>query len=431
MARNILRPWVRTDKLRNGTGGIQWEVDRQAHPLLDPSFMQGSSRLLRFLQMTYERVSESEEAYLREAKRLLQPPGLRGGPPGDESELERIAEYLREADVYLHETIQLLPHDSRGHVKLSPQVFGCQDLRCLLSLLFNCADPRIRYEAQRKLCLAKLLIDIENSRQVQDGPRHKAYLERLLEEALWRHVRQWTDLEIGFRTDDQDGQSIRYTSRPGPEDQRWTFHSGFIDKRDGERHLTLDILYHSCRFKRTVEPISFEIVDGRHRVIERVRWGRMRRHRSGSILSKMIRKGINNPDEIGDLIGAMFIVHEDEALSDLLWVLDSGIGNPLGWRNVTDTLASERDRATLDRHSGRGFKVFKGDVDILYPGGNGHPPYRFQVEIQIYTLEAFLRTVCGSHEASHLALKLRQFLFGLVPRIFPREIYGEEWLHLE
>ena len=34
----------------------------------------------------------------------------------------------------------------------------------------------------------------------------------------------------------------------------------------------------------------------------------------------------------------------------------------------------------------------------------------FPVEIQIYTLEGFLRTVPGAHDANHLALKLRQFL---------------------
>jgi len=68
-------------------------------------------------------------------------------------------------------------------------------------------------------------------------------------------------------------------------------------------------------------------------------------------------------------------------------------------------------------------------VDVLYsPGGEGTAPYRFPVEIQIFTLEGYLRTVCSTHEASHRALKLRQFLFGLVPRIFPRGVYGSEWL---
>ena len=44
-------------------------------------------------------------------------------------------------------------------------------------------------------------------------------------------------------------------------------------------------------------------------------------------------------------------------------------------------------------------------------------------------LESFLRTVCGAHHANHLALKLRQFLLGLVPVLFPARIYGKDWLH--
>jgi hypothetical protein len=142
----------------------------------------------------------------------------------------------------------------------------------------------------------------------------------------------------------------------------------------------------------------------------------------------MIRRGINNPNEISDIIGAMFIVNDNDALTDLLVLMDSCIGTPFGWRNVTDTLQKRPGGAALNEFSSKDFKVFKGDIDVLYQEEGDTTPYRFPVEVQIYTLESYLRTVCGAHEASHLALKLRQFLFGLVPKIFPMEIYGEGWL---
>ena len=95
-------------------------------------------------------------------------------------------------------------------------------------------------------------------------------------------------------------------------------------------------------------------------------------------------------------------------------------------------MAFTADALRLNPDSGSGYKVFKGDLDILHPAiPPGRLPYRFTVEIQIYTLEGFLRTVHGAHAASHLALKLRQFLYGLVPRLFPRAIYGTDWLRLE
>jgi len=49
----------------------------------------------------------------------------------------------------------------------------------------------------------------------------------------------------------------------------------------------------------------------------------------------------------------------------------------------------------------------------------------FSVEVQIYTVEGFLRTVHSRHYASHQRLKLRQFLIALLPSLFPREIYGD------
>ena len=207
---------------------------------------------------------------------------------------------------------------------------------------------------------------------------------------------------------------------------RWNFRSTFIEKQHDGRALALDILYYNCRFKRSVAPVSFELVDdGSHRVIEKARWSELRQETSGPVLSKMIRKGINNPAELGDIIGAMFIVNDNDALGDLLQLLDSCIGTPFGWRNVTDTLSgADVPGSELNSWSSRAYKVFKGDIDVLVQPEGVDRPYRFPVEVQIYTLEAYLRTVCGQHEASHQALKQRQFLYGLAPRLFPRRVYG-------
>ena len=84
--------------------------------------------------------------------------------------------------------------------------------------------------------------------------------------------------------------------------------------------------------------------------------------------------------------------------------------------------------AALNSFSSKDFKVFKGDIDVLFDGGDGSTPYRFPVEIQIHTLESFLRTVCGTHHANHLALKPRQFLKGRVPVLFPAAASGTDWL---
>ncbi len=421
--------WIRADRILDSWQTIRWDVDYTAHPLLDPDFLSRPSRLRRFLNLTYDRIREDEAAYHREAARLVRP--LRAGateiPPCADDVLI-VAEFLGEADVYLQSTIDLLPERARPAVTPLNAVTATTDLRDLMGLALRSDDPRLSFEALRKIHLAGLLLDIDHSRHVQDGPLHLTYFQELLDRGIWCHKTQQYPVEIGFHIG-EDGETIRYTNRPRPGDQIWRFDSAFLEAHTPGRSLALDVLYHSCRFKRSVDRVSYEVVDGQHHVIEKVRWQEMKQHRSGSILSKMLRKGINNPDEIGDILGAMFIVANEEALDDLLVLLDACVGNPFGWRNVTDSLGPAPEGSRLNPYSGRGFRVFKGDVDVLFPGRfPGQSPYRFTVEIQIHTLESFLRTVCGAHHANHLALKLRQFLVGLVPVLLPAAVYGTGWL---
>ena len=411
---------------------IVWEVDYTGHPYLDPLLWDSSSRLGQWTQYTWKRIRNDDAAYHRESARLMRPLRDDDDPaPPSVADVAGFAEYLREADAYLHSAIQLLPASVRVHIVPTEEVARCDDLRDLLAMVFAGGDARRRFEAQRKIYLANLLLDIDHSRPIQDGPLHLAYLQELLEGAVWRYRQQVHEVEISYHLD-ADGETVRYSSRPGQGDQVFTFRSSFLERRQADRTTTLDVLYSSCRFKMSVLPLSFETVAGRQHVLEPVRWSDMRHRRSGSVLSKMIRRGLNDPAEIADLLGAMFIVYDEDAVGDLLELLDAGLGNPFGWRNVTDSLGPAGTGARLHPHAGRGYRVFKGDVDILMPGGGpGRPPYRFTVEFQVYTLESFLRTVCSTHDANHRALKLRQFLLGLVPYLFPATIYGTDWLRFD
>jgi hypothetical protein len=427
----MYQSWVDATRIHSGADKDIWAVDFTAHPLLDPDFPTKSSRLLYLTRLNFRRIIRDDDDYRNELVRQFYPRSALDEVDDSLAALvERIAEYLREADIYLASTIELLPSESRPHVQPLPLITECNDARDLMGIAIHGDGARLRYEARRKLCLAQMLIQIDQSRSIQDGRWHKSRFDEILDEGLWRHTKQIHDMTVGYRISG-NGNTMEYTTRPEPGDMVWDFKSTFIEKDLGRKALGLDVLYYNCRFKRAVTPISFEIVDGSHRVLENIRWGDMRGETSGSVLSKMIRKGINNPDEIGDIIGAMFIVNDNDALTDLLVMLDSCIGTPFGWRNVTDTLNDEPGGSSLNTFSSKAFKVFKGDVDILTEPESGGASYRFPVEVQIFTLESYLRTVCGAHEASHLALKLRQFLYGLAPKLFPAKIYGTQWLKLD
>ena len=96
---------------------------------------------------------------------------------------------------------------------------------------------RLRYEARRKLFLAQMLIQIDQSRIIQDGPAHRAHFEEILNEGLWKHTKQIHDLTVGYRIG-RDGYNIEYTSRPATDDMRWDFRSTFLEKaRRSPDHL--------------------------------------------------------------------------------------------------------------------------------------------------------------------------------------------------
>lgn len=405
----------------------RWAVDNTAHPLLDPNFPLKKSRLLHLTRLSYRRMREDDEAYRLELSRLFHAIDSQADDVRLPQLLAKSREYLNEADIFLDATIESLPDKSREYVRPQQKVIDTNDVRDLLQISFDSSNPRSAYEARRKLFLSQTLLQIDQSRLIQDGPRHRSHFEEILNKGLWQYTTQIHDLTVGYRLG-ADGNTIEYSSRPMKDDMRWDFRSTFLEKIHDGRTIGLDVFYYNCRFKMAVAPLGFEVINGSHRVAEKARFDRMRQQSSGSVLSKMIRKGINNPDEIGDLIGAMFIVNDNDALNELLILLDSCLGNTFGWRNVTDTLADTWKGSPLNAYSSKGFKVFKGDVDILFEEYGGSRPYRFPVEIQIFTLESYLRTVCGEHEASHLALKKRQFMYGVVPRIFPVEIYGDQWL---
>jgi hypothetical protein len=188
----------------------------------------------------------------------------------------------------------------------------------------------------------------------------------------------------------------------------------------------VEIFHYRSRFKREADPATDRRADeGWIRIAESPRWPGLGR-RSGSILSKMIRRAIPDPRMVQDLLGAMFIVGDRAQAYALERRIIAAFGGPLRTRDRVDTLGGGRDRVRLDPQSSSGFLVLKEIVDILMDDPSSDVPYLFPVEIQIFPLEAYLSTLYDTHFASHSAYKRRQFLHELLPVLFPPAIYGGE-----
>jgi hypothetical protein len=391
-----------------------------AHPLLDPSLPSRQPALARLWVGAYQRMMRDPEVFERVVRGYAIPAGTRSSAAVD------LTPYFHDADAYLNDLLRLVPDSLARHLAPLPETRGASAIRDLLKATFEGLDTRGRYEAQRKLYLAKLLFDIDHSRSVRDGPKHRARFEQIVKDALLSEVTSHDEVEVfGTLERGPDGSfrlNMARQPRPGARSFRLRPRRLPAEGRD----TGIEIFHYRSRFKREADPETDRRADdGWIRIAESPRWPGLGRY-SGSILSKMIRRAIPDPRMVQDLLGAMFIVGDRSQAYALERKLIAGFGGPLRCRDRVDTLAGGRDRARLDPQSSSGFLVLKEIVDILMDDPSSDVPYLFSVELQIFPLEAYLSTLYDTHFASHSAYKRRQFLHELLPILFPSSIYGGE-----
>ena len=391
-----------------------------AHPLLDPQLPSRHPALTRLWVDSYRRMLRDPATFDRVVRGYVLPAGSRTSDAVD------LGRYFHDADAYVNDILRLLPEPLARHLAPLPETRGSSTIRDLLRGTFDARHPRSRYEAQRKLYLAKLLFDIDHSRSVRDGPKHRARFEQILHDTLWREVVHEDEVEVYgiLEPDGSGGVRLRLGREPRSGARAFRFRPKRLAAEAGDP--AIEIFHSRARFKREADPATDRSgPDGWLRIAESPRWpglGGM----SGSILSKMIRRAIPDPRMVQDLLGAMFIVGDRRQAYALERRLVAAFGGPLRWRDRVDTLRGQRDRARLDPQSSSGFLVLKEIVDILTNDPSSDVPYLFSVEIQIFPLEAYLETLYDAHFASHAAYKRRQFLHELLPILFPAGIYGVE-----
>jgi hypothetical protein len=397
------------------------EPDYAAHAMLDPQYLQRDHIGARALARAYLEMSRSDQIHNRYLNRLLNP--IERTRPLAEN-LEAARRYLVDVNAYVREVLSLLPGPVRKPLAPDPEVSARNEILGLFDLAFRGDTARVRFEAQRKLYLAKLLFDIDHDPGVQMGGVHKEYFERILDEELWGGARRMKTVDVYYDIADDGIRMEIGTRKTGSRQERWRFHLMRV-RHPGKR--AMHVYHYACRFKQEVAPFRYQEGEPEYEVQEKPIWEKLHERRSGSILSKMVRKSEVHPRKIQDIIGAMFIVKDLREVNDLQEVLFDIFGGPLRWKDRVNTITHPDDRARLNAYSGRGYEVLKSDVDVIYaPPKNGRKPYIFSVEVQIYTVEGFLRTVHSGHYASHQRLKLRQFLEGLLPYLFPIRVYEPE-----
>jgi hypothetical protein len=400
---------VGTDRSENPAAVNVYRV----HPLLDPLLPSHHLSEARRWFAAYRAIAGDPGECPRLMRAFISP------VVGDaQAPHQSIESYFQDADQYLDDLLCFASPADRQRLRPLPETRDLLDFGMLLRTTFEAPEPRARYEAQRKLYLTKLLFDIDHCRSVRDGTRHRAMFEGLLHRSLWALERRTR--EVTCRVD-AGGACVVRADPVGAGDAAgfWRFDVRDLALPNGEG--AIDVYHHHVRFKREPAPPG-ESLEGAADGAASPCWPASRR-RSGSILSKMIRKGIGDPHLITDILGAVFVVGDRRQAYALERTLVQALGGPFRWRDRVDTLSGERDRARLDDSSAIGFRVLKQIVDVLVEDRSAVSPYLFPVEVQIFRFDDYLLTRSGADFAGHVAYKRRQFASGLFPILFPAEVY--------
>jgi hypothetical protein len=392
----------------------------RAHPLLDPKLPSRQPDIARYWLATRRQLLHESPLHLERLASAFAGPLM-----GEQLVFQPLERYFSDTDVYLEGLLSQLSRHDEQRLRTSRGVSESSDLRELIELTLEGPSMRSRYEARRKLYLAKLLFDIDHCRSVRDGPRHRALFEERLQGGLWSEIHDGHEEEVCCRL--VPGLSSRHELEvgvpPSQEARCWTFKVRRLVSAAGSQDV--EVYHYHSRFKRDVEHELEPLVAAVGSAARAARTEPGLGRRSGSILSKMIRRGIGDASRVQDLLGARFIVRDVRQALSLERRLLELFGGPARWRDRVDTLRGKHERDRLNRNSSDGFQVLKGIMDILLEDRAGPSPYLFSVEIQILPLEPYLRTVHEAHFASHDAYKRRQLVEELVPVLFPAEVYDE------
>lgn len=393
-----------------------------AHPLLDPLLLRNDSSQARPWLSLYRQLKR--EGHVREGLfPFLTGPAV--AVKGITDITPTVTACLRDVDTYLDDLLAQVSAERAGRLRTLPATRAMNDPLDLFRACFEGRDPRHRYEAQRKLYLGKLLFSIDHCRPVRDGHRHRTLLIEHLESTLFAQSREGTEFEVccRFAADEGARGTLERVDTPAHDAQCWRFRVRILPAF-GEGP-PIEVFHQRYRFKREAMPTTPERTDeGFLRLGEGERWPGLGR-RSGSILNKMICRGITDPHQVQDVLGAMFIVADREQAYALEHRLLRVLGGPAWARDRTDTLTDERDRHLLSSRSAVGFQVLKETVDLLVSDPVDLLPYHFAVELQIYPLESYLSTIHDAHYASHSAYKRRQLLGDVLPALFPSGVFGD------
>ncbi|NQV00417.1 MAG: hypothetical protein HQ538_06785 [Parcubacteria group bacterium] len=422
------------------------EFFREIYTHLDPHVIHNSQEGITFLKISQQ--DKGEEELKKDLNRYL---NIKFNDIENLRSYQENMVFFKKYSIHASNALEeilsnaLLPDKIVNILNEKEEVRECYDIYQMLKLYKNTSSKRIKFEILRKLGLIVLIARINRSIHVE-------YLDHEMKKVItsfnkglgFNNARRglcylWIDHK----------NKIQYTK---DKDKAKHFYSKEIIAR---KELALDVHpmqnlnYHTFETHSGNQIINFEC---------RNKFKKNDQIYYASFIEKMIRKNLEFPDQIHDIIGIKIIVKREDDIEKIIYDLENFLGGSSTRKREKNTYHKFNKRI-LNKYSSDDYYVWKAIYDITLSHSSVEQvkkliamtndnkkaqlelekrlkyflnnPQDFVIEVQLQDLETYLLSITRGSPTDHRLLKMSQIRNSSFYKLFPQEIYESEVMNLK
>lgn len=357
---------------------------------------------------------------------------------------KKLSEYVSEAIKEILDN-SLLPDDLKLILDEKKEVKNCYDIFEMLELYKNTSSDRIKYELLRKLGLIVLIARINRSIQVE-----------LLDYEMKKVINSFNK-GLGFNNAKRGLCFLWLNHNNQVQYSLNKERAYFLFSK--EKNLRKELALNTYPIQK-LNYYTFETHSG-NKIINfecRNKFKKGKQIYYASFIEKMIRKNLEFPDQIHDIIGIKIVVKHEKELKNIIYDLEKFLGGTSTRKREKNTYHKFNKRE-LNKYSADDYYVWKAiyDITLSHPSldqinkmiklTENNPevqkelsnrlnyfienPQDFVIEVQLQDLDTYLRSITQGSSTDHRLLKMSQIRNNSFYKLFPKEIYESEMQKLK
>jgi hypothetical protein len=419
---------------------------RSKYPHFDPSIINSETDGINFIE-----IAKSKDSKNKSKKKLNEYLNVKFNYIGENKSYEenktKFKEYSKIVSYIIDDLLKKAKF-SDEIIKLlgeKEELRNCDDIYEMLVLYKNHSDKRTRFAILRKIGLIVMLARINRTYSMQDLD----FAVKTIKDAFFKNLYKKYDKEKTYYFWADEFYKLHFSkSEKDAKDQ-------YVKSCERRKKLASEIydmqIFNAKPFitKQKNKIIHFEI---------RNKFIRYNKLNYSSIIEKMIRKNLEFPNQMHDIIGLKIVVNESEDIPKIIDELETFLGGS-STRKKEKNSFNKFGKKLLNKHTFGEYTVWKAIYDIPLP----HPsinkvkevmritkdnpqaqeflkkriayfinnPRDFVVEVQIQDLKSYLLSIAKGSIPHHDNLKMTQIKENTFYKLFPMEVYKEELWELK